>query len=344
MGLQIKDVVKPREIDMNDLADKVIAIDAYNMLYQFYTTIRQPDGTPLMDSRGNVTSHLSGLFNRVSILLQKKIKPVFIFDGVPHELKKKELERRKELKQQAQKEYERAKEEKDIEGMKKYASRTSKLTQEMVEEAKTLLSLMGVPVLKAPSEGEAQAAHMAKKKDAYAVSSQDFDSLLFGAPVLLRNISVTGKRKKANSPVYTNVKPETISLSETLNSLGIDHDQLIAFGMLIGTDFNIGGIKGIGPSKGIKLIKKYAHDYDALFSEAKWDEYFPFPWQEVYNALKNVPVTDDYSLEWGMPNNEKIIEMLCTGYDFSRDRIESQLQKLEKSIGSRKQKGLGDFF
>lgn len=344
MGLQLKEIVKPKEIDTKDLSEKVIAIDAYNMLYQFYTTIRQADGTPLTDSKGNVTSHLSGLFNRTANLLQKKIKPVFVFDGEPHELKKKELERRAQLKEKAREEYEKAKEKKDIEGMKKYASRTSKITKEMVNEAKELVELMGLPVVQAPSEGEAQAAYMVKKGDAYAVSSQDFDCLMFKAPLLIRNLSITGKRKKANSPVYTTVKPEIISLSETLNTLGIDGDQLIILGILIGTDFNYGGIKGIGPAKALKLLKKHGDDYEALFEEAGWNNFFPFSWYEVYKSLRKMPVTDNYNLKWFPPDNKGIIDLLCEKHDFSKERISSQIEKLEKSVGSRKQKGLGDFF
>jgi len=344
LGLQLKELVKSKELDTKDLSEKIIAIDAYNMLYQFYTTIRQPDGMPLMDSHGNVTSHLSGLFNRTVNLLQKKIKPVFVFDGEPHELKKKELERRSQLKKKAEEEYQKAKEEEDIIAMKKYASRTSKLTKEMVDEAKKLVELMGLPVVQAPSEGEAQAAHMVKNGHAYAVSSQDFDSLLFKSPLLVRNLSITGKRKKSNSPVYSTVKPEIISLSETLNNLGIDGDQLIVLGVLIGTDFNYGGVKGIGPAKALKLIKKHGDDYESIFNEACWDDFFPFSWYEVYKSLRNIPVTDEYNLKWLPPDTKGIIELLCKNHEFSEERIGSQLEKLEKSVGSRKQKGLGDFF
>ncbi len=344
MGLKLKGFITGKEVDLDYLSGKVIAIDSYNMLYQFYTTIRQADGTPLMDSHGNVTSHISGLFNRTTYLLQKKIMPVFVFDGEPHDLKKKELERRSELKKKAEEQYESAKKEKDIEGMKKYASRTSRLTHGMVDEAKKLLELMGLPIVQAPSEGEAQASYMAKKGDAFAVSSQDFDSLLFGTPYLVRNISVTGKRKKANSPAYSNIKPELISLSETLNSLGIDMDKLFVLGMLIGTDFNVGGVKGIGPSRALKLIKKFEDNYEELFAEVRWDDFFPFSWYETYKGLKNIPVSDDYRLDWKKPDTDKILQFLCEERGFSRERIGSQLDKLEKSIGSQKQKGLSDFF
>ncbi|MGM5482696.1 MAG: flap endonuclease-1 [Nanobdellota archaeon] len=344
MGLQLKDFVKADEISIDELSGKVLAVDAYNILYQFFSTIRQSDGTPLKNSKGEVTSHLNGLFYRTTNLLQKKIKLVFVFDGEPPELKKKEIERRAELKRKAQKEYEKAKEKKDIAAMKKYASRTARLTPEMIQEAKRLVDLMGIPVVQAPSEGEAQAAYMSKKGAAYATVSQDFDALMFASPRIIRNLSISGKKKRAGSPSYTKTNPEILWLDKILNNLGVDNEKLMILGILIGTDFNYGGIKGIGPSKALKLIKKYGDDYDGLFKEAKWEEYFPFSWQEVFNTLRRIPVTDDYDLSWNHPDTPKIQEMLCKEYEFSEERVNLQLEKLEKSTGSRHQKGLGDFF
>lgn len=344
MGLQFKDLIKPSEISMDELGSKVLAIDSHNILYQFFTTIRQADGTPLKNSKGNVTSHLNGLFNRTVNLLQKKIKPVFVFDGTPPELKKKEIERRASQKEEAKRQYEKAKAEQDIDSMKKYASRTTRLTKEMIQEAKELIQLMGLPIVEAPSEGEAQAAHMTKKGDAYATVSQDFDALMFGSPRIIRNLSISGKRKRTGSPTYQTIKPEIISLGETLNALGIDNEKLMILGILIGTDLNYGGIKGIGPAKALKLIKKHGDDYEAIFKEARWEEHFDFSWEEVFSTLRKIPVTDDYILSWGLADNERIVEFLCKRYEFSEDRVKSQLEKLEKSTGSRHQKGLGDFF
>lgn len=344
MGLQLKDIIKPEEISMDDLSNKTLAIDSHNILYQFFSTIRQSDGTPLKDSSGNVTSHLNGLFHRTINMLQKNIKPVFVFDGQPPELKKKELERRASQKEKAQQKYEEAKAEEDVEAMKKYASRTSKITPEMVEEAKELIRYMGLPVVDAPSEGEAQAAYMAKEGHAYATVSQDFDALMFKSPRVIRNLSISGKRKKSGSPAYQQIKPEIISLSDTLNSLGIDNEKLMILGILIGTDLNHGGIKGIGPAKALKLIKKHGDDYENLFKEANWEEHFSVGWEEVFHTLKRIPVTDDYELSWTHPDTEKIIELLCNKHEFSEDRTRTQLQKLEKSTGSKQQRGLGDFF
>ncbi len=310
------------------------------MLYQFLTTIRQQDGSLLTDSKGNVTSHLIGLISRLTNFLQKKIKLIFVFDGKVPELKNNELQKRKKIKIEAQKKYEEAAASDNVADMKKYASRTTRLTKEMVEEAKLLLEAAGIPVVQAPSEGEAQAAHMVAKGDAYAIVSQDADSLLFGATRVIRNLNISGKRKVGAT--YKNISPEMIELSDTLNKLGIDRDKLILISMLVGTDYNNGGIKGIGPKKALKLVKEFNNPED-LFKEAKWDEHFSISWNEVYQLLKNIPVTDDYKLEWNTFNKEKLIDLLVKKHDFSADRINSLFEKLDKVADDNQQKSIFEF-
>ncbi len=344
MGIAITNLLKTKELSFDELKDKKLAVDAYNMLYQFLSSIRQRDGSLLTDSGGNVTSHLVGLFSRTTNLMGKGLNLVFVFDGEVPELKTEEKERRKSLKQDAQRKYEKAMQEKDLAAMKKYASRTSILTKDMVNEAKELISALGIPIVQATSEGEAQASHMAKKGSVYAVVSQDVDSLLFGAPYLIRNLSITGRRKKAGSVSYKTIKPELIDLSENLNLLGIDQDQLIILSMLVGTDYNKGGIKGIGPKTALKLVKEHKKDFDKIFEEARWDDFFDFEWKEVYYLIKKMRTTDDYSLEWGDIDIEKIKEILIERHDFSSERVESTISKLLKNQKPKQQKGLKDFF
>ena len=257
MGVSITELLPTKEIKLDDLSGKIIAVDTSLFLYQFLSIIRQRDGTPLMDSKGRVTSHLSGLFNRTMSLLDKGIKPVFVFDGKPPDLKRKEQEKRMQLKEEAKAKYEEAVQEEDVEAMRKYAMRTSKLTSEMVRETKELVQAMGLPIVQAPCEGEAQAAYIAQKGDAYAIASSDADSLLFGAPKIVKNLAVTGRRKKTKALTYVTIKPELIELDEVLNSLGVDRDQLIALCMLVGTDYNPGGIKGLGPKKSLDLLGRF---------------------------------------------------------------------------------------
>lgn len=344
MGVAIKDLILAKETSLEDLNNKILFVDSFNLLYQFLTTIRDRSGKPLMDSSGNITSHLVGLFSRVTKMMQKNIKLAFVFDGEPPALKKEERQRRAYLKKKAMQEYETAKDKEDIEGMKKFAARTAKLTEKMVEDAKNVVSALGLPVIQAPSEGEAQAAFMAKNKDGFAVLSQDFDSLVHGAPKLVRNLSLLGKRKRANTTSYDTIKPELIDLAENLNKLGIDQNQLIAMAMLVGTDYNIGGIKGIGPKNALKLVKKHRTDFDALFEEVKWQDYFDFEWSEVYYTIKKIKVKKNYDIKFRETDEKKLREILVEQHDFSIERVNNALKEIQKGKDEKKQKGLTEFF
>lgn len=343
MGVKIFELVPAKETDLESLSGKTLAVDSSLFLYQFLSTIRQRDGSLLMDSKGRITSHLTGLFNRTVKLMQKQINLVFVFDGKPPELKKKERERRRELKKEAESKYKIAMEKNDLDEMKKYAARTTKLTPDMIEESKRLISALGLPVVQAPSEGEAQAAHIVKKGDAFAVASQDADSLMFGATRLVKNLAITGRRKKTGKLGFETVKPEIIELKEVFNNLGIDNDQLIALSMLIGTDYNTGGIKGIGQKTGLKLVKQHGKDFDKLFEDVKWKEHFDFPWTDVFYAIKKVDVSDEYSIETSPIDRDEIMQILVEDHDFSAERVSSALDKLLKATKKRQQKGLAEW-
>lgn len=344
MGTDLKDIAHKQEIEFSDLNNKKLVVDSMNVIYQFLSSIRQQDGSLLTDSKGRTTSHLVGLFSRMTRLKKMGMQLAFVFDGKKPELKKREIERRAEIKKQAQIEYEIAKEREDIAAMKKYASRTSLLTKEMIEEAKELLSALGFPIVQAPSEGEAQAAFMVKQGDFYAEVSQDYDCLLFGVPRMIQNLTISERKKTKNKLSYEKVKPVLVSLKETLEQNKLTQNQLIVLGMLVGTDFNIGGIKGIGPQKGMKLVKKYEEDFDGLFKEVEWDKNFEFEWKEVFDTIKYMPVTKDYELRWKSVDRERVIKLLVDEHEFSRERVEKNLDELEEISEEGRQKGLGDFF
>lgn len=342
MGVNLKDILVKDTIGFDNLKGKIVAIDSFNMLYQFLTTIRTPDGKPLTDSKGNVTSHLIGLFNRTSKFLAKGIKPVFVFDGEKPALKAGEIAKRKKLKIEAKKKYREALSKEDVAAMKKYGGRFAVLTKEMVEQAKELVSALGLPVVQAPSEGEAQAAHIVQQNKAWAVVSQDFDSLVHGADRLVRNLSIAGRRKKIGAMAYQTVKPEFIDLAKNLNNLGIDQDKLIVLAMLVGTDYNPAGIKGIGPKTALKMVRSF-DDYDSLFSQVKWDEHYDMPWTDVFYLIKKMKVTDDYNICFSTPDKQKIIKLLVDNHDFNAERVEKTLQPILKEREKRQQKKLGDF-
>ncbi|MBS3142760.1 flap endonuclease-1 [Candidatus Woesearchaeota archaeon] len=339
MGLAIKELIQSQEIRSKDLAHKPLAIDAYNLLYQFLTTIRSSDGSVLTDSKGNVTSHLVGLFARTTHFLDEELQLAFVFDGKPPELKKMEQERRRSLKIRAATEFKRAEAAQDIQGMKKYAGRTAVLTKQMIEESKRLLEALGIPCVQAPSEGEAQAAILAREGIVYASVSQDFDSLLYGTPRLIRNLSVAGRRKRPNSPVYESVQPEMIHLKETLGDLGISQDQLIILAILVGTDYNPGGVKGIGPKNALKLVKEYENKYESLFQSVNWQH--EVSWKEVYEAIVTMPAKKEIHLQWHPINADAVRKILVDEHEFSSERVDTVLDKLREQ---KKQSGLRQFF
>ncbi|MEK6857690.1 MAG: flap endonuclease-1 [Nanoarchaeota archaeon] len=343
MGVNLRDIIIRKPITLEELKGKIIVIDSFNILFQFLTTIRSREGNLLTDSKGNVTSHLIGLFSRTANFMQHGIKPVFVFDGVHPELKHKEIERRIEIKQEAQKKYEQAKAQEDVELMKKYAARTTRLTPQMIDEAKKLVTLLGLPVIQAPSEGEAQASFIVKQGDGWAVSSQDYDSILYATPRLIQNLSIAGKRKKTKTLATVIVSPELIDLKENLQNIGVTQDQLIAIAMLVGTDYNIGGVKGIGPKNAIKLVKKHGLNFEQLFEEVKWSEHCETSWRDVFKMFKEMPVEKEYKIKFNSVDVEGLKKFLIEERDFGAERVEKTLEPLLKQEKNKNQKGLFDF-
>ncbi|HEC81615.1 MAG TPA: flap endonuclease-1 [Thermoplasmatales archaeon] len=342
MGVDLGDLFKKERCSLKDLANRVIAIDAHNAIHQFLSIIRQRDGTPLKDAQGRVTSHLSGLLYRTANLVEARIKPVYVFDGVPHPLKAKTIEARRERKETAEQEWKEALEKGDIETARKKAQQTSRITDEVIEQSKTLLSALGIPCIQAPSEGEAQAGHMVKKGDAYAVASQDSDALLFGAPILVRNLAITGRRKLPNKQAYVKIEPELIRLEVNLRSLGIVHRQLVDMAILIGTDFNE-GIKGIGPKKSYDLIKRVGNVENALEILGKKDAINENQLKTIRDIFLHPAVTDNYKLQWSKPDVDKVLNILCDQHQFTESRVMSALEKFSFIDEVLKQKNLFEF-
>ncbi|HMK93981.1 MAG TPA: flap endonuclease-1 [Candidatus Limnocylindrales bacterium] len=334
MGVDFKDLVPKTPVKLEDLSGKVIAIDAYNAIYQFLSIIRQPNGTPLKDSTGHVTSHLSGLFYRTSNLVEMGLKPIYVFDGVPPTLKAAEIERRRQVKVQAIVSYEKAAAKGDTEKMRMFAQAATSMKDYMQEDSRKLLDLMGLPWVQAPSEGEAQAAYMTKKGDADYCASQDYDSLLFGAPRMLRNITISGRRKIPSKNIYVEVVPEVMELSKTLSATGLTYEQLIDVGILIGTDFNPDGIKGLGPKTALKLVKQYG-SLESSLPHIK-NASFPVEPNCIRQEFLHPKITDEYKLQWCPPNVEGVVDLMVRQKEFSEERVRKSLDKMLE--GSRKQK------
>ncbi len=335
MGINLSDIVTAESRTLEDFSGRVLAIDAFNTLYQFLAIIRQPDGTPLMDRRGRVTSHLSGIIYRLSNFVAAGIKPVLVFDGEPPRLKARTIEARGEVKRRAEREWREAVEIGDLATARTKAMQTSRLTDEMVDQSKRLLEFLGVPWVQAPAEGEAQASAMARAGTAFAAASQDFDALLFGSPRLVKNLAISGRRKLPRKDVFVDVQPEEISLEATLTNLGITREQLVDMGLLIGTDFNE-GVRGIGPKKALALIKKHGW-LDSALAELGVDIESK---DEVREIFLKPRVIESVEVKFRDPDAAGVRHMLCDEHDFSRDRIDSALEKFGAARAELKQRSL----
>ncbi|CAC12164.1 DNA repair protein RAD2 related protein [Thermoplasma acidophilum] len=323
MGTDISDIVVSHETSLKDQGNQTFSIDTYNILYQLLSNVRQYDGMPLMDSHGNVTSHLYGIFYRTINLLENRIRPVYVFDGKPSPLKNRTISERQMMKEKAKAELEEAI-ERGEEDLRQYYSRINYITPQIVDDTKKLLDYMGIPYVDAPSEGEAQASYMTKK-NVDGVISQDYDCLLFGARKILRNFAIYGRRKVPRKNIYKTVYPEYIILDEVLSANQINQDQLIGIGILVGTDFNE-GIKGIGAKKALALIKKEGDIKSVLKHIGKNIENL----DEIIDFFKNPPVVD-YDFKFRKPDTDAIEHFLCDEHDFSRERIRDHLESLRKN-------------
>jgi flap endonuclease-1 len=270
-----------------------------------------------------VTSHLSGLFFRTTRLIAEHgLKLVFVFDGKPPALKTAELDRRRAVKA----EFARARDEAiargDLETAYAKATMTSKLTREMVAEARELLRLLGLPTVQAPSEGEAQAAHMAREGRVWAAASKDYDTLLFGAPRLLRFLTISGKEFLPSKGAFRPLVPEVLELDAELARWGITREGLIDLAILVGTDFN-DGVHGIGPKKALALVQRHGRieEMPAEIRDAVGDV---AALREIY---LRPDVTGDAAFEFGEPDIDGLVRFLCDERQFSRERVTEALAR-----------------
>lgn len=327
MGVALRDILAEYKKPVTwESLPGIAAIDANNALYQFLTIIRQPDGTPLMDRHGRVTSHLSGILFRVSNFMEKGIKPVFVFDGKPAALKAETINGRRKIRTEASEKWKEAIERGDEAEAYKQARSSSRVDTTIIDTSKELLRLMGLPTIQAPGEGEAQAAYMVAKGEARYVVSQDYDTLLFGAPHLVRNLTVSGKRKIRGRQITVN--PERLILGDVLDGLKLTREQLVEIGILVGTDFNP-GVEGVGAKTGLKIVQR--GEFLPKVHE-KLPDFDPSP---VMDLFLHPDVTDEYTLAWGHPDIAGIRKMLCGEYDFSEERVEKAMENFCVKAGQK---------
>ena len=192
----------------------------------------------------------------------------------------------------------------------------------MVKESKELIKGLGLPVIHAPSEADAQGAFMCEKKDAWAFATSDTDPLLYGCPRVIPNLTLS-TRRKLPSGSYIMFQPELIELKKVLKELKIKQDQLIVVSILCGTDYNPGGVFRIGQKTALKLVKQYK-SFDKLFKEVAPD----LNWKKIYAIFKSMPIMKNYQLNWKEINEEKVKKILVDKHDFSEERVSNMIQRV----------------
>ena len=334
MGLDLKPLLIREKTQLESFTNKIVAIDAYNAIYQFLAIIRGPEGLHLTDSHGKVTSHITGLFFRNINFLSIGIKPVYVFDGKPPSLKSAEIEKRRQIKKEATVKYEKAISAGDMEDARKYAQQTTSMKDGMVEDSKKLLELFGIPYIQATSEGEATAASLTTTGQAFASASQDFDSILFGAKRLVRNFTNSGRRKLPNRNSYIDVLPEMIEYQKNLDAMGLTKEKLVDVGILIGTDFNPDGFDRVGPKTAIKMIKQHNRLEDIPQIQEQLEN---TPFEEIRKIFLEPNVSKIDEIKFKEADFNGITNYLTEERDFARNRIETSLNRLKKSLEKKSQ-------
>uniref|UniRef100_U5EXV5 Flap endonuclease 1 n=1 Tax=Corethrella appendiculata TaxID=1370023 RepID=U5EXV5_9DIPT len=323
--------------EIKNFFGRKVAIDASMCLYQFLIAVRA-EGAQLTSVDGETTSHLMGTFYRTIRLLENGIKPVYVFDGKPPELKSKELSKRAEKRDEAQKALDKATEAGDAEEVEKFNRRLVKVTKTHNEEAKELLKLMGVPYVDAKSEAEAQCAALAKAGKVYATATEDMDALTFGSSILLRHLTFSEARKM---PV------QEYNYEKLLQELDLNRDEFIDLCILLGCDY-CDSIRGIGPKKAIELINKY-RSIEEIIENIDTKKYIvPEDWnyEQARQLFKEPEVCnpDEFDFKWSEPDEEGLVKFLCGDRQFNEERIRGGAKKILKSKNTATQGRLDSFF
>ncbi|WJX63825.1 Elongation of fatty acids protein 2, variant 2 [Trifolium repens] len=323
-----------------------IAVDASMSIYQFLIVVGRSGTEMLTNEAGEVTSHLQGMFSRTIRLLEAGMKPVYVFDGKPPEMKNQELKKRLSKRAEATAGLSEALETDNKEDIEKFSKRTVKVTKQHNDDCKRLLRLMGVPVVEAPSEAEAQCAALCKAGKAsshllcvYAVASEDMDSLTFGAPKFLRHLMDPSSKK---------VPVMEFDIAKILEELNLTMDQFIDLCILSGCDY-CDNIRGIGGLTALKLIRQHGSIENILENLSKERYQIPddWPYQEARRLFKEPDVsTDDevLNLKWSPPDEEGLITFLVNENGFNSDRVTKAIEKIKAAKNKSSQGRLESFF
>ena len=327
MGAPMGNFVERTEKPVEDIAgddEKVVAIDTWTWFHAFLNSIRAGKNL-LRDEEGRVTSHLKGLYPRTMNMLDAGLRPVFILEGGYPELKEEEISRRTQQRKKNEREQEIWQLIGDPTGYDGLADRG--VTDEMVQTAVELIDAMGCPYMTPPEEAESQAARMCDNGQVDFVISQDYDTLLYGSPVMIQNLNSSDG--------------EIIWLERSLRENDLDFRQFLWLGILLGSDYH-DGAHGIGPKRGLNIVQE-VESIGELIERAK--ERDPDVdgerWRSVYQQYANPAVDLDYEVpSQSVPDEDRIHEILVEKHGFSEDRV---MNRAEDVAGSMRQSSLGGF-
>ena len=334
MGVKLQSILIQKNIEYQELAGKIIAVDAPNIIMSLFNFARKnPDGTHaslILDRTQRPISHLYGLLYRINHYYSKKILPIFCFDGKVSEFKKVITKDQLKDFNFTQKWYEIAIKGGNKELAQKIALSKEYLWQNTIFESKHLLGALGVPYIESPASAESQCAHLVQKGVANYSNSQDFDSLLFGCPKLIQNLSKSLRRKVQGKWQYQKIQPVLINIQENLTNLDISIFQLVDIGILIGNDY-VQGVAGIGPKKALAFIRKYKSIENFILK--KYNEY-DFRGLNP-NIIMNVrriylfPEVNDKidNLLWNLPNKVNVFSLMCEEHSLNKKRVGRGLEK-----------------
>ncbi|AXR78250.1 flap endonuclease-1 [Natrarchaeobaculum sulfurireducens] len=311
----LRDIAVIEEIPFDDVSG-IVAVDAHNWLYRYLTTtVKWTSSDAYTTADGTEVANLIGIVQGLPKFFEHDVTPVMVFDGGPSELKADEIESRREQRETYEEQLEIAREEGDAVAIAQLESRTQRLTSTIQETSRELLGLLDVPVVEAPAEGEAQAAHMVRRGDADYVGSEDYDALLFGAPYTLRQLTSKGD-------------PELMDLEATLANHDLTQEQLIDAAILIGTDFNE-GVSGIGPKTAIKEITEHGDLWSVL--EARGDSVEHG--DRVRQLFREPNVTDEYEFDTALePDLEAAREFVCGEWGVDEDEVARGFERIDETV------------
>mmetsp|Transcript_36891 Transcript_36891/g.41201 ORF Transcript_36891/g.41201 Transcript_36891/m.41201 type:complete len:433 (-) Transcript_36891:869-2167(-) len=360
-----------REVDFKSLHGRKVAIDASMAIYQFLIAVRSggpnQQAVMLTNSDGETTSHIQGLFNRTNRFLTEGMKPVFVFDGKAPSMKSGELAKRREKRKKAEEELKKAVDDENVEEMDKHSKRLARAGRKENEDCKRLLQLMGVPVIVAPMEAEAECAALCKAGLVYATGTEDMDALTFATPILIRKLTFANQTAKG-------AKIQQMNYKKAIEGLNLTHEQFVDLCILLGCDY-CDTIRGIGPKTALKLIRQHGSiekiitslkgavnkdgvqkyvvpknwipdddekDEDATTDEeggdAKKEKRLeqgnekPVPAYVLARELFfNHEVTTDVEIKFKAPQKEELTKFLVEEAGFNPERVKSSIEKLEKA-------------